>query len=90
MKKEIKIGIRQKYNSTINFDSLDEINAEYQETQRKEYKADCQTETSSENFSDNFSDKFKSISLFDDNILQQIDMILDYLSLVEEKDERIW
>lgn len=82
MEKEFKLNIGEEHDSNIDFDSLDEIEKEYQEIQRREGKVDS---TSSGNFSGNASGNVRSICLLDDNILQQISMMLDYLNMKNER-----
>lgn len=77
MGKELKVSIREEHNK-IDFNSLNEIDKEYQEAQRREEK----THTSN---SDTSSGKVKSINLFDDNIMQQIRAMLDYLNMEEDR-----
>ena len=77
MGKELKVSIREEHNK-IDFNSLNEIDKEYQEGQRREEKTDTSN-------SDTSSGKVKSINLFDDNIMQQIRAMLDYLNMEEER-----
>lgn len=73
MGKELKVSIREEHNSNIDFDSLNEIDKEYQEAQRREEKVHTSNSETS-------SGKVRSINLFDDNIMQQIDLMLNYLN----------
>lgn len=79
MGKELKVSIGEEHNSNIDFDSLNEINEEYQESQRREEKAHTSNSKTS-------SGKVKSINLFDDNIMQQIDLMLNYLNTEKERE----
>lgn len=78
MGKELKVSIREEHNK-IDFNSLNEIDKEYQEAQRREEKAHTSN-------SDTSSGKLRSINLFDDNIMQQIDLMLNYLNAEEERE----
>lgn len=78
MGKELKVSIREEHNSNIDFDSLDKINEEYQEAKRKEEKATTSN-------SDTSSGKVRSINLFDDDILQKVSVMLDYLNMEEDR-----
>lgn len=78
MGKELKVSIREEHNSNIDFDSLNEIDKEYQEAQRREEKATTSN-------SDTSSGKVRSINLFDDDILQKVSVMLDYLNMEEDR-----
>lgn len=73
---EFKVNIGEEHNSNIDFNSLDEINKEYQETKRRE---ETVVSTSSGNS--------RTVCLFDDNILQQISMMLNYLNMEDDRKE---
>lgn len=75
---EIKVTIGEEHNSNIDFDSLDKINKEYQEAKREEEKATTSN-------SDTSSGKVRSINLFDDDILQKVSVMLDYLNMEEDR-----
>lgn len=74
MGKELKVSIREE-----NFNSLNEIDKEYQEAQRREEKAHTSNSKTS-------SGKVRSINLFDDNIMKQIDLMLNYLNTEKERE----
>lgn len=77
MGKELKVSIREEHNK-INFNSLNEIDKEYQEAQRREEKVTTSN-------SDTSSGKIRSINLFDDDILQKVSVMLDYLNMEEDR-----
>ena len=79
MGKELKVSIREEHNSNIDFDSLNEIDKEYQEAQRREEKVHTSNSETS-------SGKVRSINLFDDNIMQQIDLMLNFLNTEKERE----
>ena len=74
MGKELKVSIREE-----KFSSLNEIDKDYQEAQRREEKAYTSNSKTS-------SGKVRSINLFDDNIMKQIDLMLNYLNTEKERE----